>query len=301
MNELQFIREAITTALKESQDCCSADPAAVLKMVEKDVVLSRFDPGRWCPEALVVAYTEDGLPSPYEYSFWERVTEIANQNGCKVYSFDVTHFLVGFFTELNLAQDVARFIEQSAKAIEENFRHRVENLLESNNISSPIEQIFYIAWEQARELSVNEIDPIAHGLAQHVLFPQFPVISDPGERYLIDFAVFKFDGDRYRQLVLEWRERQDPYSDGNWVMDWYPEERDEECNSNLKIAIELDSYKHHVERLSPAAFEYQKRRERFLQREEWTVFSFSGREVNRDPMRCVQEIRSYIIKNRLGR
>src|SRR4051812_7618202 len=99
VRELRIIRESIFTALRESEGHRPSDPVDARRRIEHSVRLGRLDPGQWAPEALVVAHTEDGLPSPYEYEFWERVTDIANDQGFRVFSFDVTHFAVGFFQE----------------------------------------------------------------------------------------------------------------------------------------------------------------------------------------------------------
>lgn len=299
MNELKIIQNAIFIALQDSPDYCFSDSDVALKKVKDNVFLGRFDPGHWCTEALVIAHTEDGLPSPYDYDFWERVTKIANRKGCKVYWSNVTLFLVGFFQEIKLSSDVLKLIQLGSNAVAETFRCQLECRIEVDNISSPIEQLFYVCWEISRESLINKGNPTLYELSRYVLYPQFPITSGSGERYLIDFAVLRFNADRYRQLLLDWHSRQDLYSDGNYIGDPYPEDRDEECNLNVKIAIELDSYKYHVDQLSPEGFEYQKRRERFLQHDGWTVFSFCGREVNRDPMKCVQEVQQYLCKNKI--
>lgn len=83
-----------------------------------------------------------------------------------------------------------------------------------------------------------------------------------------------------------------------WVADLYPGVRDDRCNMNVKIAIELDSHTHHIQQLSAADFEYQTRCARFLQNAGWKVVPFCGREVNRDPMRCVEEVRRYLLTNK---
>jgi hypothetical protein len=149
--------------------------------------------------------------------------------------------------------------------------------------------------------SAHQHDPASCEVSRYVLHPQFPITSDAGEQYLIDFAVMRFDAEPYRQMVSEWHDRQYPYSDGNWIGDPYPSERDKRCSLNLKVAIELDSYTHHVEGLSPADFEYLKRRERCLQHDGWTVLPFCGREVNRDPMKRVGEVRRYMMRNKASR
>jgi Protein of unknown function (DUF559) len=189
---------------------------------------------------------------------------------------------------------VARLIERVANAAEEHTRFRLEEALNFNNISSPIEQMVYVCWEASRAALRSDHDPNDHELGRHLLYPQFPVRSDDGEEYLIDFAVLRFDADAFRMLVREWSARQDPYSDGNWIADPYPDERDRKCNENIKLAIECDSYKYHVDGLSPSEFEYQKRRERFLQKDGWTVLGFSGREISRDPKKCVDEVHRYL-------
>lgn len=290
VRELKVIRESIFTALQESEDFRPENAEEAWQSINSSVHLGRLDPGQWAPEALVVAHTEDGLPSAYEYEFWNRVEEIANTQGCRVYSFDVTHFTVGFFQDVRIPPDVHTWISRAAKAAEEHTRFRLEHDLNFNNISSPIEQMVYVCWETAGARLRNELDPNDHELWRHRLYPQFPLKSPEGEDYLIDFAVMKFDDVCFRRLVCEWNDRQDPYSDGNWIGDPYPDKRDEACNHNIKLAIECDSYKFHIEGMSPADFEYQTRRDRFLQKEGWTVLRFSGREISRNPMNVVDEV-----------
>lgn len=292
--ELKIIRESIFAALQENEAHRFSDSNEARKIIEHCVRLGRLDPGQWAPEALVVAHSEWGLPDPYHYEFWERVAEIANQRGCRVRSSDVTHFTVGFFQDVHVPSDVEKLIDQAAKAAEKNTRFQLEAALNFNNISSPIEQIFYVCWEAVRAMLRTDRDPNDYELNRHLLYPQFPVCSNDREEYLIDFAVMQFDAGVYRKLVREWSARQDPYSDGNWIGDPYPDARDEECNKNIKLAIECDSYKHHVEGLSVAEFDYQKRRERFLQRDGWTVLAFSGRELSRNPMNCVDEVHRFL-------
>src|SRR5262249_47436387 len=127
--ELQIIRDAVFTALQESEDHRPSDLDEARKRIDHCVRLGRLDPGQWAPEALVVAHSEWGLPDPYHYEFWERVTEIANQRGCRVHSFDVTHFTVGFFQDVRVPPDVARLIERVAKAAEQSTRFRLEEAL----------------------------------------------------------------------------------------------------------------------------------------------------------------------------
>jgi hypothetical protein len=210
VRELQIIRDSIFTALQESEDDRADDADRVRKMIDHCVRLGRLDPGKWAPEALVVAHSEWGLPDPYRYEFWERVTEIANQRGCRVRSFDVTHFTVGFFQDVNVPPDVARLIDRAAKTAEENTRFQLQNALNFNIMSSPIEQMVYVCWATSRANLRSELDPRDHELGRHLLYPQFPVRSDNGEEYLIDFAVMKFDAATFRRLVREWSARQDP-------------------------------------------------------------------------------------------
>ena len=60
MNELNIIRDAIVKALQASDYRCPSIKAA-RSMVKNNVHLGRLDPGQWCPEALVIALTEDVL------------------------------------------------------------------------------------------------------------------------------------------------------------------------------------------------------------------------------------------------
>ena len=55
----------------------------------------------------------------------------------------------------------------------------------------------------------------------------------------------------------------------------------------VRLAIELDGFAHHG--ATPDQFARDKVRERALQGLGWTFLRFSGREVNRDPRKCVAE------------
>jgi very-short-patch-repair endonuclease len=58
-----------------------------------------------------------------------------------------------------------------------------------------------------------------------------------------------------------------------------------------KIAIELDGYDFHTSR---DQFTHDRRRGRDLDRAGWRVLHFSGREINQDVVRCVNEVRHAI-------
>src|ERR1700722_1695571 len=111
--ELQVIRDSIFAALQERVDYRPCDATAIRAMINGCVRLGRLDPGQWAPDALVVAQTEQGLPDPYQYDFWNRVTEIANRQRCRVESFDVTHFTVAFYQEMDVPPDVSKLIDRA--------------------------------------------------------------------------------------------------------------------------------------------------------------------------------------------
>jgi very-short-patch-repair endonuclease len=59
----------------------------------------------------------------------------------------------------------------------------------------------------------------------------------------------------------------------------------------LKIAIELDSYKHHT---NPYAFTNDRERQRTLEFSGWRFIRFSGREINKKPKQCVVDTKRFI-------
>lgn len=296
MRELTILRDSVFTAMQSHPDYRFSEPAEAREVIKNLVCLNRLGGAGWCEDALFVAHNEDTLPSCGDKSFWDSVVELASKRGCDLRWFDVTHFLIGFYQNVTIAHDVSQLINRHAQRKADEVKHSLEYELEANNITSPIEQLFYVAWSMSRQAqnpypNLNELE-----LERFILRPQFPVFSENGEEYLIDFAVRRFDGVAYQKAVHAWEARQDPYSDGNWIGDPFPRESDDAFNLNLKIAIECDSYRYHVQNLEPSQFDYQKRRERCIQQQEWMVFAFSGSEITRDAFRCINEVKNHLRK-----
>lgn len=123
--------------------------------------------------------------------------------------------------------------------------------MEEQNIVSPIEQLFYAYWK------FNKYDDIAILNPQHKVGPFF-----------IDFSVDSFI------YFLNTSQKDDRVLLRTISADL------------PNVAIELDGHWHEK---NPEEVEKDKKRERFLIKEGWKVLRFSGREVVRDPQKCVEE------------
>lgn len=123
-------------------------------------------------------------------------------------------------------------------------------------MESPLEAIFY-AWFSAVE------DLLPDDVYRFVLVPQQNVPAPNGHIYRFDFTVlFGPHG-----LAEEARVRniQSP-----------------------RLAVELDGYDFHERTKEQVA--YRNERDRVLQADGWTVLHFSGSELFRDPLACVQQV-----------
>lgn len=130
--------------------------------------------------------------------------------------------------------------------------------IESGKITSPIEQIFYVAWQYGCE-SCNDakIEP------QH--------------------KVGKFRCDFYVDLFGYFVEHEYPFTMNEL----------EKIKKELpEIVIELDGHQWHEK--NPSQVEKDKQRERFIVSQGYKVYRFSGREVYRRPLECVSEVRAQV-------
>jgi very-short-patch-repair endonuclease len=61
----------------------------------------------------------------------------------------------------------------------------------------------------------------------------------------------------------------------------------------VKLAIEVDGWATHS---SPDAIAKDRKRQRLLERDGWTVIRFGGAEVWRDPMACAEEVIAFVAR-----
>lgn len=159
-----------------------------------------------------------------------------------------------------MEQNVRKFLRQTIQTISENFKEEMLWKLKHYKIESPIEQIFYIAWQSY----------IWTLQGKYLLYPQREIqTGDNQKKYRVDFAIFQ--------------QRDIADSPIHENFSW---------GKNLKIAIELDSFTFHEK--TPGQFEYEKKRDRALQEQGWRIFRFSGSEVLRDPGNCIVEIDNFL-------
>lgn len=134
----------------------------------------------------------------------------------------------------------------------------LDECIESHKMESPIEQIFYVAWLYSCRY-LNDIQ----------LCPQKKIGN-----FRVDFEVDIF---------------------GHFVNHEYPftcEQLEEISKNCTKIAIELDGHDWHEK--TKEQVEKDKKRERFIVSSGYRIFRFSGREVFKDPLSCVDEVRNFI-------
>lgn len=134
----------------------------------------------------------------------------------------------------------------------------LEYEMEEGKIKSPIEQMFYVAWQYGCEGNDDcTLD------AQHKV-----------GKFKCDFSVMLLDhfvNHEYRFTLKEL------------------EQLDKELP---KIVIELDGHQWHEKHASQV--EKDKQRERFIVSQGYKVYRFSGWEVFRNPLDCVSEVRDQV-------
>lgn len=146
-----------------------------------------------------------------------------------------------------------------------------------NSKLTPIEQIFYIAFrlytvDFARDFDVKTEIPLSLLLSEEIT-TQKEVICN-GTKYIIDFVI-----DFSRKSV----------TNNKYI---HPELK------NLKYAVEVDGYDYHS---SKKQMEYDYIRENNLKKCGYTVIRFTGSQVYKKPLSCVDTLVNIIvsdIKNR---
>ena len=154
-----------------------------------------------------------------------------------------------------------------------------------NRKLTPIEQIFYIAFrlytaDFARDFDVKTEVPLSLLLSEEITTQKEVVCNDT--KYIIDFVI-----DFSRKSIPGFDRKRLP---GNEYI--HPKLK------NLKYAVEVDGYDYHS---SKKQMEYDYIRENNLKKCGYTVIRFTGSQVYKKPLSCVDTLVNIIvsdIKNR---
>lgn len=157
------------------------------------------------------------------------------------------------------------FLFKKSQEIADGWRYSRENEIRAYKIESPIEQLFFIEFQYQLEDLNNGPD----NFPKFYLMPQYEISTKEDEKYRIDFLIYYTDDDM-------------------WMA---KEETQPEYYKNKVLLVELDSFLWHGQ--TPKQFEKEKKRERDLMGEGYTIMRFSGREIIRDVEKCVEEVIDY--------
>jgi hypothetical protein len=275
MTLLEAIREAIFEHTRYSYEARHMPPPRLRELIAAHLRHGRE--ANWGPpgSTLAEAYMEfPGIPEDNQcetFPVWELITGAIQRHGYQVYSepwnVAVMHFSSAIWKGdpdyATIPADVHAKALMAARSSADDLVTEIEDEIRLRGITSPIEQLFYTHW---RITLMRESLPGIHG---YNLVPQF-AIAQPDRTakdrpFRVDFAVFEIDDSRKL--------------------------------SNLKIAIECDSYTFHER--SPSQYEYEKSRDRHLETNGWNVIRFAGSEVNREPAKCVRTTLDYLRDRRV--
>lgn len=154
-------------------------------------------------------------------------------------------------------------IQRAAMAAGDLFRkstlETIETTLTDNPVGSPIEAIFSAWW-----IAITQAEQQTYGVGYELLaVGQHEVTVASEAVYRLDFVIWPDDAD----LLFDAHKRGIHYAD---------------------IGVELDGHEFHER--TPEQVEYRNRRDRDLQMAGWRIFHFSGREIVRDPEKCVRAV-----------
>ena len=159
---------------------------------------------------------------------------------------------------------IEEYLEKRSQKIAEEWRYTCEDIIESYEIKSPIEQLFFIEFQY--------INNVPDNFPKFYIMPQYEISTKEGRKYRIDFLIYHTD-------------------DNLWMT---KEETYPQYQKDKVLLIELDSFLWHGQ--TPEQFEQEKKRERDLMNEGYKIMRFSGREIVRDVEKCVEEVIDYFLK-----
>ncbi len=168
-----------------------------------------------------------------------------------------------------MQKNVEKYLEMRANDLAEEWSNMA--YLDSYNEYTPIEALFIIEWKYQTAFQ-KEYMPLFGKYKEKIFFiyPQYEIEITENRKYRVDFLI------EYKYME-------------NW------EKNDKED----MFIIEMDSYLWHGS--TPEQFAKEKKRERNLISAGYKIIRFSGREVYRNPEKCVDEVMDYIYKNEKNR
>jgi very-short-patch-repair endonuclease len=163
--------------------------------------------------------------------------------------------------EKNVAESLSKISEVVGNYHNEMFNITMSQDLSDQKITSPIEQILYAAMNCVKEVcQIDDFDSHRQdGVERFVglnICPQYTI-----DRYRVDFLVCHFKNQTYEE------------------------------SKNSGILVECDSQKFHDRNEHERS--YEKERDRFLQKQGYKVFRFTGAEIIKNPIKCAIEIISF--------
>jgi len=160
-----------------------------------------------------------------------------------------------------IPENIKKRIIGLSEEIAVNWYSDIINTLDEQNIISPPEQLFYAHWEIYQQL--NYVVPKIYLILQHQI-----------DKYYVDFYL-DFIGFYVNEMIIP------PSLNDREVFKGI----DQDCP---KIVIEIDSHVWHEK--TPEQAEKDKQRERYIISKGYTFVRFTGREVVRNPEKCVEEV-----------
>jgi len=162
-----------------------------------------------------------------------------------------------------IPENVNTFLDECANEIGryETEGFAIQTFGELENVESPIEALFLIAFKYLSHLNTTYI-----GIDRIYIHNEKPYF-------------------RSLDIVAQ-------YKINNYRCDFCVRYIDEYSETDRFAIVECDSQQWH-ERTEKER-RYEKRRDRYLQSEGYKVFRFTGLEINENPINCAKEILSYI-------
>ena len=154
-----------------------------------------------------------------------------------------------------MQKNVEKYLEKRAKDLAEEWKDNIEERFGKK--LTPIEMLFFIEWAYRMD-EENNVPP---AWERFYIYPQYDITLKNSKRYRVDFFI-------------------------KYTKDW------KKFNKKESVIVELDSYLWHGS--TPEQFTKEKKRERDLVSEGYEIIRFSGREVYRNPEKCVNEVMNYM-------
>lgn len=164
----------------------------------------------------------------------------------------------------NLAENVKRPLEELSMKIGSDFAGLQLRAFENCEISSPVEQIFYMYWNFYQSIYCRPIFIF--------LSPQYKI-----ENYRVDFFV---DLPHYFKMNTNCILSENPNSNYNLLIQEIP-----------KYVIEIDGHWHEK---TPEQVEQDKQRERLIQMSGFKMFRFTGKEIVNQPLEVISNFYEYV-------